>query len=194
VGNRITLSANGVPVTDVLILDERHRRLSGVLALQLHAGNPMQIQFKDVWLRELPPNPVAEPEPEIPVNAVNLGREELLRRVKAAAGKNDPTAFHRFAPGYGAKNWVWPRDTAFLALATGQPGTVEIVEMAETDRAQWSRIATEQNAHWASQPVGTMVWKNADDSEGRLPVTSEHGQWRFASLVLAAANPQLHNP
>lgn len=50
-GNRIEQSINGF-VTAVLIDDQaKHARRSGILALQLHAGPPMKVQFKDIRLR-----------------------------------------------------------------------------------------------------------------------------------------------
>ena len=52
-GNRIRHYLN-----DTLILDftdgEAHVLLEGILALQLHAGKPMWVEFRDIKLRELP--------------------------------------------------------------------------------------------------------------------------------------------
>lgn len=52
-GNRITVKLNG-HITSVVIDDqEEERELSGILALQLHSGPPMTVQFKDITLRKL---------------------------------------------------------------------------------------------------------------------------------------------
>ena len=52
-GNRIRHYLN-----DTLILDftdgEAHALLEGILSLQLHAGKPMWVEFRDIKLRELP--------------------------------------------------------------------------------------------------------------------------------------------
>lgn len=51
-GGRVTISINGVPMAE---LDDRDpRRIArGRLALQVHTGPPMRVQFKDVFLRRL---------------------------------------------------------------------------------------------------------------------------------------------
>jgi hypothetical protein len=42
---------NGVLTAEILDDDDAHRVTSGVLALQVHAGEPMRIQFKDIRLK-----------------------------------------------------------------------------------------------------------------------------------------------
>jgi hypothetical protein len=42
---------NGVATAEVLDDDDANRATSGVLALQVHAGEPMMVQFKDVRLK-----------------------------------------------------------------------------------------------------------------------------------------------
>jgi len=52
-GSRIELRINGSP-TAVVIDDQKGQRdLSGVLALQLHSGPPMTVQYKDIHLKRL---------------------------------------------------------------------------------------------------------------------------------------------
>lgn len=52
-GNRLRHFINGVLTADVTDLDEAHAAKTGVLALQLHAGQPMTIQFKNLRLKAL---------------------------------------------------------------------------------------------------------------------------------------------
>ncbi len=52
-GNRITVKLNGHLTTEVIDLQEEERELSGILALQLHSGPPMKVQFKDLLLTKL---------------------------------------------------------------------------------------------------------------------------------------------
>jgi len=49
VGGEISLTVNGVRMTELLDEDER-RVLTGLLALQLHVGPPMRVQFKNLRL------------------------------------------------------------------------------------------------------------------------------------------------
>jgi hypothetical protein len=52
-GNRLQHFINGVQTIDVVDDSPSQRLMSGVLALQLHAGEPMTVQFKDIRIRSL---------------------------------------------------------------------------------------------------------------------------------------------
>jgi len=52
-GNRLQHFINGVPTVDVFDDDRAKRLDTGILALQLHAGQPMTVRFKDVRIRSL---------------------------------------------------------------------------------------------------------------------------------------------
>lgn len=52
-GNHLQQWVNGLQTIDVTDEDEAHRALSGILALQLHAGSPMMVQFKDIRIKKL---------------------------------------------------------------------------------------------------------------------------------------------
>lgn len=52
-GNHITQQLNGTTTIELTDDDTRAQALSGVLALQLHAGSPQKVQFKDIRLRPL---------------------------------------------------------------------------------------------------------------------------------------------
>jgi hypothetical protein len=51
-GNHIQQYINGVQTVDVIDNDPKHRAMSGIIALQMHAGPPMTVEFKDVRLKE----------------------------------------------------------------------------------------------------------------------------------------------
>jgi hypothetical protein len=51
-GNHIQLFINGVQTIDCVDNDEKNRALSGIMALQLHAGKPMVVDFKDLRIKE----------------------------------------------------------------------------------------------------------------------------------------------
>jgi len=44
----------GHPIADLIDLDEEGRALEGVLAMQVHAGPAMKVQFKDIRIKHLP--------------------------------------------------------------------------------------------------------------------------------------------
>ena len=52
-GNHIAHYLNGVQVVDLLDNDPKGRSLEGVLALQIHVGPPMLVEFKDILLKPL---------------------------------------------------------------------------------------------------------------------------------------------
>jgi hypothetical protein len=53
-GNHYQHWIDGYPTTDVIDLDEKGRSLEGVLAMQVHVGPAMKIQFKDIRIKHLP--------------------------------------------------------------------------------------------------------------------------------------------
>jgi len=52
-GNHLQQFVNGKQTIDVVDEDAAKRAMTGVLALQLHAGPPMMAQFKDIRLKKL---------------------------------------------------------------------------------------------------------------------------------------------
>lgn len=52
VGNRLIHKINGKVTVDITDNDEKNREFAGLLALQIHAGAPMTIQFKDLQLKK----------------------------------------------------------------------------------------------------------------------------------------------
>jgi hypothetical protein len=52
-GNHIELSINGKPMVDVIDEQTEKAASSGVIALQLHAGPSMTVEFKDLRIKEL---------------------------------------------------------------------------------------------------------------------------------------------
>ncbi len=53
-GPHITQQINGYTTIDFTEPDEQRKAASGVIALQLHKGPNMQVEFKDLEIRELP--------------------------------------------------------------------------------------------------------------------------------------------
>jgi hypothetical protein len=52
-GQHITLRVNGQVSTELIDREEGHYDLSGILGLQLRSGDPMTVQFKDIYLKRL---------------------------------------------------------------------------------------------------------------------------------------------
>jgi hypothetical protein len=54
-GTTLTLKVNGKLVAEAVDNDKKNLDLSGLLAMQLHSGPPMKVQFKDIRLKVLAP-------------------------------------------------------------------------------------------------------------------------------------------
>lgn len=52
-GNQITFKVNGLTTVELTDNQASNAAANGILALQLHAGEPMKVQFKDIVLKEL---------------------------------------------------------------------------------------------------------------------------------------------
>ena len=52
-GNRFINKINGLVMSDVTDNGKKHFKASGILALQLHSGPPMKVQFKDIRIKVL---------------------------------------------------------------------------------------------------------------------------------------------
>jgi Domain of Unknown Function (DUF1080) len=70
-GNHHRHWIDGQPTVDVIDLDPKGRTLEGVLAVQVHVGPPMKVQYQDFYLKRLPDDlPLISPDQAtLPPNA-----------------------------------------------------------------------------------------------------------------------------
>jgi Domain of Unknown Function (DUF1080) len=67
-GNKMTHAINGEPMIEVIDHQVNKRALDGIIALQLHKGYVMTVEFKDIQLKKLPMGKILTPE-ETPIPA-----------------------------------------------------------------------------------------------------------------------------
>jgi hypothetical protein len=85
-GSQVRLSLNGVPSVEYVEMDKEIAR-TGKIAVQIHAGGPMEIQFKDVLIQPLP-------TPDEPASASDAAKPGFhLRAVKTDKGERKYTVF-----------------------------------------------------------------------------------------------------
>ncbi len=60
-GNHIQQFIDGKQTVDLVDHDKKGRALEGILALQIHVGGPMLVQFKDIELKRLPEGGLIDP-------------------------------------------------------------------------------------------------------------------------------------
>ena len=65
-GNRLSHYINGQPTSELIDHDANKRAMEGLLAIQLHRGNPNSVQIKDLRLKVLPESPL------VPFDAAQL--------------------------------------------------------------------------------------------------------------------------
>ena len=61
IGNHLVHKINGKTTVDITDHQEKERELEGILALQVHAGPPMKVQFKEILLKTLPDGGLVAP-------------------------------------------------------------------------------------------------------------------------------------
>ncbi|MDF1756642.1 MAG: sulfatase-like hydrolase/transferase [Verrucomicrobiales bacterium] len=85
-GNHHRHWIDGYPTADLIDLDEKGRALEGVLAMQVHVGPAMKIEFKDLWIKHLPDDLplISEKDVVIPPGAYGVRPQGKLPKDWAA--------------------------------------------------------------------------------------------------------------
>jgi putative heme-binding domain-containing protein len=190
-GPRLIHKINGQTVVEVTDRQESERELEGLIALQVHAGPPMMVQFKDLRLRRLPegearakkaqsrkkaerPQPKGTADPE-PPPAADLGtlkvadgfQAELLYSVPAESQGSwvamtvDPKGRLIASDQYGKLFRVTPPPI-------GEPGEA-VVEPIEVE------IGEAQGLLWAFDSLYVMVNTGGKFSSGLYRVRDTDG-------------------
>ena len=53
-GNTLIQIINGSVTSIVVDDDTKNRALGGLIGFQMHVGDPMKVQFRNIWLKRLP--------------------------------------------------------------------------------------------------------------------------------------------
>ncbi len=86
-GNHITHQIDGKTTIEFTDFDEKNRALSGVLAIQVHRGQAMQVRIKELKLRQLPDQEITPfSKAEIPSDA------QMIEKKPAGKAKAAPKA------------------------------------------------------------------------------------------------------
>ncbi len=145
-GNHLQQYINGQLMSDITDNDPQARRMSGILAFQVHAGPPMKVQLRNIRLKQLPP----------PVNQMK-GDSAKKKIAFVAGGPSHGYADHEYAAACdlwakdlkgafpGLETVVhrngWPKDSkifdgadAIVLFSDGGGGNPMIPHMAEIDK------------------------------------------------------------
>ena len=203
VGNRIEFTKNGEKVLELVDHDAAHRRLSGVIALQLHVGGVMKVQFTDIWLKELPAAPdkndpksglVSFEATPVAPDALDLGADSVRGYAsRVLANRDGKTLGHALAWKPGTKR-VWPQENDLQAFAEGESASVALEPPSADDVAAWKALAEKHVARWLLPPTMTLVSRQADGTTARLPLGHEGGHWKLTPLVTGTPTAGKPNP
>ena len=84
-GNHLIHKIDGQVTIDLIDHDEAKRSLEGILAIQIHRGPAMQVQIKDIMLKELPEGGVVVfDQASLPEGAKKLEAKKRTPKKKAA--------------------------------------------------------------------------------------------------------------
>jgi Domain of Unknown Function (DUF1080) len=88
-GNHHQHWIDGQQTVDVIDLDEKGRKLDGIMGMQVHVGPPMKIEFKDLFLKKLADDlPVlSAAQAKIPKDAVKVVPQGKDKPKKSAGGQ-----------------------------------------------------------------------------------------------------------
>ncbi len=106
VGNRQIHQVNGVTTID---LTDNHpdAKRNGILALQLHAGSPMKVEFKEIRLRHLSGDDATATINAAIENQTKASQSNRVSTKANAEAKNAPVAWVSESP---VPKWIWRKD------------------------------------------------------------------------------------
>jgi WD40 repeat protein len=125
VGNRIKTFANGKPVADVT--DPEHTRMHGSIALSWLGQSEQVVHFKDVEIKELPPEPTVDPTiTQVgEIRRIDGGHGSIWRAVLSSDGR------HILAAGENGAVSLWTPTGAEVRTFKGHSKTVWGVALSE---------------------------------------------------------------
>jgi type 1 glutamine amidotransferase len=137
-GGKITLKINGKATAKVVDDESAQRDLSGVLALQLHSGPPMTVQFKDIRLKRLP---LSDGRKKVVFSAGNKSHQYgahdhkagctlLAHRLNASGLPLYATVYY---PGYPADPTAFDNADSIVFYCDGGAGHPANAHLAELD-------------------------------------------------------------
>ncbi len=151
-GNHLVHKINGVVTVDVTDNQVDKRAMSGLLAFQVHAGEPMLVQFKNVALTTLDTEPATESG-----ETIELFNGKDLSGWSAQPQKSD------------AASDTWSVDNGILKC-TGQP-----IGYLRTDRDDFANYVLTLQWRWPANPGnnGVLVHASTPGALGVWPKSIE---------------------
>lgn len=141
-GNQITLTLNGVPSVEYREEDSGIAD-SGRIGFQIHAGGPMRVQFKDIFIQTLP-SPTADDSatPGFHLRTVKVGDEERKYTVFLPEGydgsKRFPVVLFLHGAGERGDDGVRSSQVGLGAIIAGRPADFPLIIVFPQARRTWA--------------------------------------------------------
>lgn len=168
-GNRLVHQVNGQTTAEVVDHDPTKRALDGLLALQLHRGPAMRVEYKDIQLKELPDGGLVTLEDEpLPSDAKPWEKKSApAKQTKPKPSESPPepkTSAASPTPSV-VKAWIWSADPT--TKTAGQVKAEFDLETKAIDQATL-RIAGDDGCEAflnGKSVLANGTWKRANEAE-----------------------------
>jgi poly(3-hydroxybutyrate) depolymerase len=142
-GDHINISLSGQKTVSSYHEDDSQVARSGLLAVQIHAGGPMEIQFRDVMIQPLPvPTAGHENEPGFHLRTVKTGAEERKYAVYVPEGydgtKPFPVVLFLHGRGERGQDGVIPSQVGIGPAIFNRPGGLPAIVVFPQAQRTWA--------------------------------------------------------
>jgi acetyl esterase/lipase/prenyltransferase beta subunit len=188
-GDHITLSLNGVTSVDYREPDRQIAR-DGRIAVQIHAGGPMEVQFQDIDIQPLPiPQADAATTPGFHLRSVKAGSSERPYTVFLPDGYDGramfPVVLFLHGSGERGDDGIRSAQVGLGAIIANRPADFPVIAVFPQAQKTWA--AESDDAKAALEALDDVLATYRVDPE-RVVLTGlsmgGHGAWE-----LAAAHP-----
>jgi acetyl esterase/lipase/prenyltransferase beta subunit len=202
-GDRITLTLNGQDTVRDYEETEANIARTGLVAVQMHAGSPMEIQFKDLMIQPLPAPTAENPtQPGFHLRTVQTDQGERKYTVYVPEGydgsKTFPVILFLHGAGERGQDGITPAQVGFGPAILNRSGGIPALVVFPQARQTWA----------AGLPDSMAALKALDDVLGTYKTDPKrviltglsmggHGSWdlataqseRFAAVVPICGGP-----
>jgi poly(3-hydroxybutyrate) depolymerase/prenyltransferase beta subunit len=196
IGDRITLRLNGATAVTYRETESAIAR-SGLIAVQIHAGGPMEVKFKDMMIQALPSPTTDSPnQPGFHVRTVKTEQGERKYAVYVPEGYDGTRVFPVILFLHGAgdrgEDGVRPAQMGIGPAIVNRPGGVPALVVFPQARETWAAGSADSNAalaalsdvmtSYATDPQRVILTGLSMGGRGSWELASAHPE-RFAAVV-----------
>jgi predicted esterase len=188
-GDRINLTLNGQDSVREYQESDAGIARSGLLAVQIHAGGPMEIQFRDLMIQPLPTPTADNPtQPGFHVRTVKTDQGDRKYTVYVPEGydgsKAYPVVLFLHGAGERGEDGIVPAQVGLGPAIFNRPGGIPALVVFPQARRTWSAGSPDSNA--ALKALDDVMGSYKSDPK-RVILTGlsmgGHGSWDLATAI-----------